>query len=372
MKILIVSNMYPDKKNPSTGTFVKNFCEQLELLGIKYGKSFLKKKDTKILKVVAYCSFYLKSFYKCVFQKYSLVYIHYPSFSSVPVLLARKIRKFEIYVNVHGSDVIPQKYFQKKMHRFTVAAINSSSKVIVPSQYFKSIIINKYGVRKEKVFVYPSGGVDLEKFKMYDQRKVMNLKEQYNISLDMNVIGFVSRMTISKGWRIYLEAIKKIIDDGYSCVFFMIGSGDDDDKVIKEIERLRLKEYIIRLPQQSQEKLVNFYNLFDIFVFPTMATESLGLVAIEAMACGCIVVGSDYAAPGDFIKNGYNGKTFIKGNSNALAMCIENYFDNKKDHEYMKENSLRTAFEYSKENAIITLSKIMCNALENEVENYVN
>ena len=57
MKILVVSNMFPSKKNPSYGTFVKNFCDQLEELKIDFDISVMKKSKGKVSKIVSYIFF---------------------------------------------------------------------------------------------------------------------------------------------------------------------------------------------------------------------------------------------------------------------------------------------------------------------------
>ena len=48
MKILVVSNMFPDKKHPSAGVFVKRFCEEISKIGINYDLSVMYGHDKKI------------------------------------------------------------------------------------------------------------------------------------------------------------------------------------------------------------------------------------------------------------------------------------------------------------------------------------
>lgn len=54
-----------------------------------------------------------------------------------------------------------------------------------------------------------------------------------------------------------------------------------------------------------------FYSAIDIFCFPTYRkSDSLGLVGLEAMACGCIVIASNMAGPTSYIKDQENGFFF--------------------------------------------------------------
>lgn len=45
------------------------------------------KKTSKIEKLIGYIFFYASTFMRCISGKYQLIYVHYASFSSLPVLL---------------------------------------------------------------------------------------------------------------------------------------------------------------------------------------------------------------------------------------------------------------------------------------------
>lgn len=54
----------------------------------------------------------------------------------------------------------------------------------------------------------------------------------------------------------------------------------------------------------------------DLFVFPTQLEESLGLVGLEAMACGVPVIGSCIGGLTDYIEEGTNGFFSSRGMCN--------------------------------------------------------
>jgi len=359
--VLIVSNMYPDRKYPFYGTFVKNFCKQLESIQVDYKLAVMTKKSSPITKAAGYIIFYIKTFFLCMFGKYEYIYIHYASYSSLPVLLAAKIRRLRVLVNVHGSDVFPLKAEHRAMNGVTKRIIGISENIIVPSLYFKDVVAEKYSFPREKIVVYPSGGVDRKIFYEYLSNKKEQLRIINQVDVKKTYIGFVSRMDKAKGWDTYVNAAKIVIEDGYECGFLMVGSGPDDGLVSEMIADLGLGEVIKRYPQQPPDVLPDYYNMMDVFVFPTVAaSESLGLVAIEAMACGCPVIGSDYAAPGTYIINEENGLKFPKGDHKALARCIERYLDysNEKRME-MKLSAVETADRYDSEKIKGILMKVL-------------
>ena len=360
-KVLVVSNMYPNKEYPSYGVFVKNFCDQLSEIGIKYDVSALTKTKNKAVKILKYGLFYVKTFLMCLSGKYDLVYIHYPSFSGKPVLGARKLKRFDIITNVHGTDVVPLKKEHERMLENTKKAIDYSKTVVVPSEYYKQLIIEKYRIMDSKVFVYPSAGVNESIFFEYDSNRKEKLREEYGINEATLVVGFVSRINKAKGWDVFIDAIESMqFPNDRKYKFFIVGSGEDDAELEIRIKGLpdAIRESVVRYPLLEQKKLADIYNLLDVFVFPTMsASESLGLVAIEAMACGCPVIASDYAAPKYYVIDGVNGYKFKRGSSTELNQRLLQYM-NLVDFEALRNGALKTAEHFKKASIIRELKEV--------------
>lgn len=363
-KILIVSNMYPSKLYPSYGVFVQNFCKQLSELGYKFDISSMTKTQNKALKMAKYFIFYLVTFLKTLFGKYDLVYVHYPSFSAAPVNLARRLRHFELITNVHGTDVVPLKAEHEKMLANTKVAVDNSKTVVVPSEYYKHLLIKKYNLDEKKIFVYPSGGINESIFYPYEKEKKDSIKATYNIERNSFVIGYVSRINKAKGWDVFIQALKKAKLLKYRNIkIIIVGSGEDDDRLQEEVSALPkyLNEAIVRFPLLNQRKLADIYNLLDILVFPTISkSESLGLVAIEAMSCGVPVIASDYAAPAFYIKSNINGMKFKVGDDDELARTIDNYIMKPAEEiEVLRRGAIETASNYSSHNIAQRLKEIM-------------
>lgn len=359
MKILLVSNMYPDKKHPSYGIFVKKFVDELEKSCVNYDKSVMIQHDGQLKKVAGYLFFYFKTFFKILFGSYGIVYIHYASHSSGPVLAASHLRKIEIYTNVHGSDVVPENMRQEKMQKYTKAVLKKSSKIIVPSEYFKEYIKKKYNLEAKKIFVYPSAGIDKNLF--YEQRSVdiNRIKESYGFNRELLTFGMAGRISSGKGWDVFVQAVRIVIDRGIKGNFIIVGSGNESEKLDKLIKQNNLEANIIRKRLLSQEDLREFYNAIDYFIFPTKREgESLGLVAIEAMACGTPVIASDFAAPKYYIKDGVNGYKFKMGNAYSLADKIEYISKNRINEQYLRRGALKTASLYNNEKIRFKLKKI--------------
>ncbi|MDD6678370.1 MAG: glycosyltransferase family 4 protein [Firmicutes bacterium] len=356
MKCIVVSNMYPDAQNPSYGVFVKKFCQQLDSLGVDYALSVMYKQSGAVNKLKGYAGFFFSTVWKLLRNDYDCVYVHYASHSSWPVLLAGRLKKLNIITNVHGSDVVPDTRKQEKFQRFTKAILKVSDKVVVPSEYFGDVVARKYGIGESKIRVYPSGGVDPETFRLLPAEQVREYRHSFGIEDDKRILGFVGRLSNGKGWKTYLDAVSRLED----VHVFLVGDGPQGDACSRYIDQLGLKDRVIRLGLQTQEELCKLYNLFDYFIFPTEREgESLGLVALEAMACGAIAVCSDYAAPGYYIHNWENGVKFPMGDAAALAETIRKLNGlGPEELAALKEAGLKTAEQYTPEHTRGQLTEI--------------
>jgi len=367
MKVLVVSNMFPNKNNPSYGIFVSHFCEQLEQIGINYDKVVMSKPYGKAAKLLKYLIFYIITFLKYLFGDYDVVYIHYSSHSSAPIILANHIKKRKIVVNVHGSDVVPENDKQEKMQKYTGKILQVSSAVVAPSEYFRQYVNRKYRYTLDKIFIYPSAGINNTLFYQYTESQINSMFDKFCLPKGKIIVGFVGRITAGKGWKTFILAASKLRESMEQFEFVMVGSGSDEEMLSLLIKENRLDGCIRRFPLLNQSDLADMYNCFDIFVFPTEREgESLGLVAIEAMTCGTPVIASDFAAPKYYIRNGINGYKFEKGNVTALVKCLLHYSTiDKTTVELLKKNAIETSKYYYTENILENLQQIF-KEIENE------
>lgn len=348
MKVLVISNMYPSKSYPSYGVFVKNFIESLDKKDIYVEKTVLTKETNKLKKVIKYLQFYMEIFFKIIIQNYDLIYVHYASHTALPILLASKFKKINLFVNVHGSDVVPQKNSQLRYQKFVYKLLKIAKKVIVPSEYFKKLVENKFNVFSEKIIISPSGGVNQEKFYYINEKST--LRSKYNIDKNLFVIGYVGRIDIGKGWDTFLKSIKILVDNNQinGKMALIVGSGAQISDFKNMISELNLESYIIWRDLLPQNELKNIYNLMDVFCFPTNG-ESLGLVGLEAMMCGVPVIGSKIGALPEYIIENKTGKLINKfdhaGLSNKILEIQEELTNNEKKMYYTK-HCIEKATEY--------------------------
>ena len=319
MKILMISNMYPSSRAPHYGVFVRNMIESLEKTGIKIDKIVCYKQFTKIEKVASYLMFYLRVIFRGLFKKYDFIYAHYASHTALPLLILLKIKpKLKIIINVHGNDVVPEEDKDKKFIPLVKKILKKSYYIVAPSYYFKHILMNEYEIDEKYIFVSPSGGVNLNVF-----------YKKNNNRGDIFTVGFVSRIEKNKGWDVFLEAANKLLSENWDIRFVMVGQGSEEE--MKELMKRYNLEETNRFewkPFLSQTELADIYNNLDVFCFPTRRqSESLGLVGLEAMSCGAIIIGSNKYGPSSYINDGVNGLSFDPINVDELKEKIVSLYN---------------------------------------------
>lgn len=332
--------MYPSDEDPLFGIFVKNSTSEMENQGVQFSrKIFIRgKSPSSFIKGIRYLIHYFRIIRSFLFGRHDLVYVHYLS-HHLPVLIPLlPFKRKPLVINVHGSDItsVDGKPLLKKA---TSNAIGGCELLIVPTTYFKRIVLEKYpNCSPDQIFISPSGGIDSARF----------FRKERPSNGGQISIGFVSRFIEEKGWRTFLEATLQLKEIGIPFSCLIAGKGPDEDAIKSFIQKNKLTDVIQFIGFVPQDRLADIYNKLDVYVFPTYrAAESLGLTGIEAMSCGVPVIGCNIAGPGTYIKDGYNGYFFPARNGAGLAAKILEFYGlSPEAKETFSQNAIRTAAEY--------------------------
>ena len=136
------------------------------------------------------------------------------------------------------------------------------------------------------------------------------------------------------------------------------------------IEKLRIDNKVNLLGEIKNTDIKNYYSLADVFIIPSIIvdghTEGLGVVTIEAMACGTPVVGTNVGGIPDVIKDSYNGYLVPQKSSKILAEKIVSLLSNDELKIIFSKNGAKTVKEKFTWNIISKkFNKIILNSLIN-------
>ena len=342
MKMLLVSNMYPSKLSPGSGVFVKNFKDSLSSRGVDIDSAVIEgRKGAWIGKLFEYFRFVLRIYFYIFSRRYDVVYVHYVTHSLFPLLPILWFKKINLIVNAHGEDLLPSTRLEAFLLKMNRGIIERAKLIVVPSNYFEAIAISLFP--RGKIFVSPSAGVDLN---LFCPRSAMRGGEKF-------VLGYVSRIEEGKGWDTFLLALcdlkNRFRDIDISAVVAGAGSQlADFHRMLVELDLCDVVDYIGAV---NQDELPCVYSSCDLFIFPTKLPESLGLVGIEALACGVPAVCSSIGGITTYMVDGVNGYTFTPGEHSELVEKVIKYIELcSVDKFAMKASARKTARDYCHEN----------------------
>jgi glycosyltransferase involved in cell wall biosynthesis len=132
---------------------------------------------------------------------------------------------------------------------------------------------------------------------------------------------FVGRLVSDKGVDILLQALARLKERGCRPALTIVGAGPEERGLRQQSAALQLESQVEFVGSRRGADLAALLNRHRILVVPSRWREPFGLVALEGIACGCAVVGSEQGGLKDAI--GPGGATFHNGDSAALAACLE-------------------------------------------------
>ncbi|MFM6370712.1 MAG: glycosyltransferase family 4 protein, partial [Dolichospermum sp.] len=123
---------------------------------------------------------------------------------------------------------------------------------------------------------------------------------------------FLGRLVSDKGANLLLEALSQLKLTGLTPKLTIIGTGPEESKLIQQAKDLKINDQVTFAGVKLEHELTKLLNAHQIMVVPSLWNEPFGIVALEGIACGCVVVGSEGGGLKDAI--GTCGVTFANGN----------------------------------------------------------
>ena len=237
------------------------------------------------------------------------------------IYLKRKL-KLPLIWHVHEIIVKPKAisdFINMLMGRY-------ADKIVTVSQAVANHIKQSPFIKDSQVEVIYNG-VDNA---VYYPMDASSIREKFDIAQDALVIGMIGRVNAIKGQNDFIEAVEPLLEKNEQAVAFLAGGvfpGEEWrlDELDKRIASSSVVSQIHRI--DYYDKTSELYNMFDIFVLPSIKPDSLPTVVLEAMACSKPVVGYNNGGIAEMVVDDKSG-CLVKSNrprelSNAISLLLD-------------------------------------------------
>lgn len=278
--------------------------------------------------------------------------------ASAHILFQKKIleEEYDLF-NLQQTKKSLLKYgFAKWKIENEILEYNYADYILSPSKFVSNSFEN-YNLKKIIEIPYAA---DTSMF--YKDNLISREKDKFNIL-------FVGQLSLRKGLYYLIEAMKNFKHPGAS--LHIIGAGNSEETIFfknnsKSIKNIYFHGII------KNDKLRYFYNKADIMVLPSIE-DGFGIVALEALACGCPILVSENTGAKDTVLKYNCGQIFPIRDSKEILNKIENLANNKKLLEYFSTNATKATNIQNWDNYASILNKKIDN-IKNENDNkfYIN
>lgn len=206
------------------------------------------------------------------------------------------------------------------------------------------------GLDENKIVKIPLG-VDLSKFKRYDNNKRIQLRKKFNLPLEKIIIGSFQKDGVGwdeglkpkyiKGPDIFCEVVKRLYKN-FDIHVFLTGSA-------RGYVKKKLKEYKIPFTHVILENyldIVECYNVLDLYIVTSRA-EGGPMALLEGMATGIPLVTTNVGMASELINHGFNGFITEVDDINQLYNYSIEIIKNKELREKFIINGLKKIKGYS-------------------------
>lgn len=194
----------------------------------------------------------------------------------------------------------------------------SINRWITPLPWLKNEILERTHFPQERIQIIPLGA-DVDKLVTPKYTKEEARKE-LGINITSTLIGIIGRIDPDKGQKFLVESVTPLRQQGMDVQLLVFGSPTVNsewsqgyyDELLAVVNTNALND-VVHFKGHSKDVQL-FYNAVDIFTMSSKI-ETYGMVTVEAMASGVLVIGANTGGTPELLKNGELGLVYEYNNT---------------------------------------------------------
>ncbi len=278
-------------------------------------------------------------------EKLDVLHVHYAVPHATTAFLAREMLADQVPVKVittlHGTDItlVGQ---ESSFYAITKFSIEQSDRVSAVSEYLKDETKRAFGPVQCDLRVIPNF-VDLAEYHPNESSAREGLAPP-----DHKVICHASNFREVKRVKDVIRVFARI-HRYMKSTLIMIGDGPDRDMAEEEARAHGVEQDVRFLGRL--DSVISLLQASDLFLLPSQS-ESFGLAALEAMACGAPVVSSRAGGVPELVEDGVSGLLEPVGSVEAMGRRAVELLQDPARHEAMRTAAVAKASQYSSDRIV--------------------
>ena len=281
------------------------------------------------------------------YEKLDLIHVHYAIPHAISAYLTKQILKkansdIKIITTLHGTD-ITLVGLEPSFMPLVKFSIEESDGVTAVSRFLKEKTITNYNICADIQVIY--NFIDTELYKPMTNEPFRKRFAPNGEKIMVHTSNFRAVKRVPDTIRI-LNLVKEEIP----AKLVLVGDGPDRSECERLARELDIYNDVIFLGKQ--DALVEILSSSDIFLMPSQS-ESFGLSALEAMACGIPVISTSVGGLPEL--NIHNETGFISeiGDIERMAKYSVDLLKNDKKYKVFSENARNRAVTNFDKNLIV-------------------
>jgi N-acetyl-alpha-D-glucosaminyl L-malate synthase BshA len=246
-------------------------------------------------------------------ERLDVLHVHYAVPHATAAFLAKQMlhheRDLKVVTTLHGTDIT---LVGQESSFFTVTkfSIEQSDAVTAVSQYLCDETYKAFGCTGCDIEVIPNF-VNLAEYFPSEDVKCRSSLAPPGTKVLMHVSNFREVKRVPDVVRVFARVRRE-----RPAVLVLVGDGPQRPETEEEVRKLGLEEDVRFLGKL--DAVADLLRAADLFLLPS-SSESFGLSALEAMACGAPVVASDVGGLREVFQDGVHGALVAVGDVDTMA-----------------------------------------------------
>jgi len=272
------------------------------------------------------------------YEDLDLLHVHYAIPHASSAYLAKQMLKgkkdLKIITTLHGTD-ITLVGLEPSFLPLVKFSIEESDGVTAVSRFLKEKTLTNYNIEKD-IEVIPNF-IDTNIYKPISNSEFKKYIAPNGEKILMHTSNFRPVKRVPDTIKIFEQVFKEIPSK-----LVLVGDGPERSDCEKLCRQINLCEHVKFLGKQ--DGLVDILNAADVFLIPSQS-ESFGLAALEAMACGVPVVSSSVGGLPELVKHNDSGFIAEIGDIDRMSKYVIDLLTNSRKYEIFSNNARRRAIE---------------------------